>query len=208
MQSHPLRRTGRQLGYETLLIAAKHLADPVTYDACSGALPEIRPFGPVLVHAVDAMTQRVSASAQSVRWTVHDSHLIAYVQAQLGRPPVQASRSPLLTRLKQAWARLQQTGVTASAAVRQDIGARQRGGQLDAQLTQNVARAAAAPGLRTCALASRGAREAHPDHFKSCAACRVPFYCSKEHQTADWPSHNAACKAARKAAQASSAGAA
>jgi hypothetical protein len=63
-----------------------------------------------------------------------------------------------------------------------------------------AAAAAAAPGLRTCALASCGARERHPSHFKSCAACRIPVYCCKEHQTEDWPSHKKACKAARKAA--------
>lgn len=55
------------------------------------------------------------------------------------------------------------------------------------------------PGLRCCALASCGIKEAHPQHFKSCAACRGPVYCCKEHQTADWPRHKAECKAARKA---------
>ena len=57
-----------------------------------------------------------------------------------------------------------------------------------------------APGLRTCALASCGAREAHPTHFKSCAACRTVVYCCREHQ--GWPAHKKACKAARKAAAA------
>jgi hypothetical protein len=61
------------------------------------------------------------------------------------------------------------------------------------------AAAAAAPGLRLCALAACGAREAHPSHFKSCAACRTAAYCCKAHQTEDWPSHKAVCKAARKA---------
>jgi hypothetical protein len=53
--------------------------------------------------------------------------------------------------------------------------------------------------LRTCALPGCGAKEAHPAHFKSCAACRGVVYCSKEHQMVDWRrSHKAACKAARK----------
>jgi hypothetical protein len=64
-----------------------------------------------------------------------------------------------------------------------------------------VAAAAAAPGLRACGLATCDAREAHPSHFKRCAACRRAAYCCKEHQTEDWPSHKAACKAARKAAE-------
>jgi hypothetical protein len=69
---------------------------------------------------------------------------------------------------------------------------------IDAGVSATAA-AAAAPGLRSCGLASCGAREAHLQHFKSCAACRIPVYCCKEHQTEDWPSHKAACKAARKA---------
>ena len=68
-----------------------------------------------------------------------------------------------------------------------------------------TAAAAAAPGLRTCALESCDAREQHPRHFKACAACKAVVYCSKEHQTQDWPAHKAACKAARKAAAAAAA---
>ena len=59
-----------------------------------------------------------------------------------------------------------------------------------------------APGLRTCALPGCGAKEAHPTHFKSCAACRTVVYCCREHQVAGWPSHKKACKVARKAQQA------
>ena len=63
-----------------------------------------------------------------------------------------------------------------------------------------------APGLRTCALPGCGAKEAHPAHFKRCAACRAVVYCSKEHQVQDWPAHKAVCKAARKAKAAEEAG--
>ena len=38
------------------------------------------------------------------------------------------------------------------------------------------------PGLRTCALAGCGAKEAHPSHLKSCAACCRPLYCCMEQQ--------------------------
>ena len=58
-----------------------------------------------------------------------------------------------------------------------------------------------APDLRSCALPGCGAREAHPAHFKSCAACRTVVYCCREHQVAGWPSHKKACKAARTAAE-------
>jgi hypothetical protein len=62
--------------------------------------------------------------------------------------------------------------------------------------------AAAARGLRACALSSCGAREAHVSHYKLCAACGGAAYCCKAHQAEDWPTHKAACKAARKAAAA------
>ena len=68
----------------------------------------------------------------------------------------------------------------------------------DLERTIVAAAAAAAPGLRSCALAGCGARERHPSHFKACAACRAVVYCSKEHQVQDWSAHKAACKAARK----------
>ena len=59
-----------------------------------------------------------------------------------------------------------------------------------------------APDLRSCALAGCGAKEAHPAHFKSCAACRTVVYCCCEHQVAGWPALKKACEAARKAAAA------
>ena len=62
-----------------------------------------------------------------------------------------------------------------------------------------------APGLRRCALASCGAKEAYPQHYKACAACRAVVYCCKEHQLQHWPSHKAACKAVSKATTAAGA---
>jgi hypothetical protein len=62
-------------------------------------------------------------------------------------------------------------------------------------------------GLRRCALASCGAREAHVSHYKLCAACKTVVYCSKAHQAEDWPAHKCACKAARKEAAAAAAAA-
>jgi hypothetical protein len=63
-----------------------------------------------------------------------------------------------------------------------------------------VAAEAAARGQHTCALAGCAAKEVHVSQFKKCGACRTVAYCCREHQVADWPSHKAACKAARKAA--------
>ena len=62
------------------------------------------------------------------------------------------------------------------------------------------ARLAAQGGLRVCALSSCGEREVHAAQFKLCAACKGVVYCCQAHQAEHWPSHKAACKAARKAA--------
>jgi hypothetical protein len=56
----------------------------------------------------------------------------------------------------------------------------------------------AARGLQSCAHC--GAREAHVAHFKRCSACKAVVFCCKDCQLANWPTHKAACKAARKAA--------
>ena len=66
------------------------------------------------------------------------------------------------------------------------------------QLKAAVVATAQSAATRCCALASCGARELHVAHFKACAACKTVVYCSKEHQTQDWPNHKAACKTARK----------
>jgi hypothetical protein len=102
-------------------------------------------------------------------------------------------------RLLDSWQRLQRSGVLQRRDVDRAIQFNHERG--DARLSAHVA-AAAAPGLRSCGLASCGAREAHPAHFKSCSACRGVAYCCKEHQAEHWPAHKAACKAARKAAAA------
>ena len=61
--------------------------------------------------------------------------------------------------------------------------------------TQRQGRAAGPP-LQRCGFASCGVLEPLPAKFKSCAACRRVFYCSKQHQVADWRAgHKAACKA-------------
>ena len=68
---------------------------------------------------------------------------------------------------------------------------------VDAARAVNAGRA-----LRTCALPSCGSVELHPDQFKRCAGCNGAHYCCKEHQVDDWQAHKAACKAARRAAEA------
>ena len=74
--------------------------------------------------------------------------------------------------------------------------------EVELAMTDAARAVASAPELlRSCALASCGAKEAHVKHFSKCAACKTVVYCSKTCQTADWPAHKKACKAARKAAE-------
>ena len=103
-----------------------------------------------------------------------------------------------------AWARLRNSGVLESRGILNAVSSSRTTASLRAH-TAAVQAAMEAPNLRTCALAACGAKEAHPAHYKRCAACGGVVYCSREHQVADWPAHKAACKAARKNAAAESA---
>ena len=101
--------------------------------------------------------------------------------------------------LADAWQQLQRSGVLEMRQVEQQTARlTPPSSTFQAALQSSVS----APDRRTCALDGCGAREAHPAHFKSCAACRAVVYCCREHQVEGWPSHKKACKAARKAAAA------
>ena len=105
----------------------------------------------------------------------------------------------LVQLLAGAWQRLQRSGVLEARHIVYGVKNHAAGKRaFEMALTENMN----APGLRNCALDGCGSKEAHPAHFKSCAACRTVAYCSKEHQVEDWPRHKKACKAARKAAAA------
>ena len=106
--------------------------------------------------------------------------------------------------LASALQRLQRSGVLQARRIEDCIGKIAPGQRAIEAAVQN---SLTPPGLRDCALDGCGAREAHPAHFKSCAACRTDAYCSKEHQVAGWSAHKKACKAARKAAAAEDDGA-
>ena len=85
-----------------------------------------------------------------------------------------------------AWQRLQQSGLLEIRGILDEI----RHGDVAAAATKNqstIKAAMSAPGLRSCGLASCGAREGHPEHFKRCAACRMVVYCCRDHQVEDWP---------------------
>jgi len=106
--------------------------------------------------------------------------------------------------LTAAWERLQRSGVLETRGILNERHRLVAGAYREKTLAA-VDAAMAAPGLRSCALAGCGAKEAHPQHFKRCSACQAVVYCSKEHQVEAWPAHKKACKAARKATAAASA---
>ncbi len=99
-----------------------------------------------------------------------------------------------------AWRRLQSSGVLQRRGILQSLSA------VTAHNTHaavTAAATAAARGLHYfCALHTCGAHEVHASQFKRCSACSGVVYCCKEHQVQDWPAHKAACRAARKAAEA------
>ena len=107
---------------------------------------------------------------------------------------------PLLTG---AWEGLQRSGVLEARHIEENLRQLEEAMEPSVRAQQEaVQKSLTAPGLRRCALDGCGAKEAHPTHFKSCAACRAVVYCCREHQVEGWPSHKTACKAARKAAAA------
>jgi hypothetical protein len=115
----------------------------------------------------------------------------------------QLSRAAWATPLMRAWERAERDGLLGAPIVKAAL---VHGCSLmtahDVSDKAVAAARMAARTLRGCSLAACAARETYPAQFKHCGACKAAAYCSKEHQTADWPAHKAACKAARKAAAA------
>jgi hypothetical protein len=102
-------------------------------------------------------------------------------------------------RILTAWRRLQSSGVLQRRGILQGMSVVTA---YNTHATATAAATAAARGLHFCALRSCGAQEVHASQFKRCSACLSVVYCCKEHQVHDWPAHKAACRAARKAAEA------
>ena len=158
-----------------------------------------------IVHAADLMQLPRShgtnyLGAEVSFWDTFSSAMAT----DLGACGLDARLVQLLT---DAWQKLQRSGVLETRGVLDEI---RRNKQIitnrNEQHEAAIRTAMAAPGLRSCALAGCGAKEAHPQHFKSCAACRTVVYCCREHQVEGWPSHKKACKAACKAKDAASDG--
>jgi hypothetical protein len=112
-------------------------------------------------------------------------------------PAVSDVDEPATKKLCAAWRRVLRSGVLRERGIDKGIDATDQQHQ---RICAAAAADLAAGRLQQCALAGCAACESHASHFKRCGACRTVCYCCREHQVEDWPSHKAACKAARKAA--------
>ena len=153
-----------------------------------------------IVHAVELMQQpqRLDGAAADIEAAFAKS--LRDAVARLGASGLDPRLVQLLVR---AWEQLQRSGVVEARGLE----GRARSSTEQQAIEAMVQSSLNAPGLRRCALDGCGAKEAHPAHFKSCAACRAVVYCCREHQVTGWPGHKKACKAARKAAAAADDGA-
>jgi len=197
------------VGYSAFLRAAYTticlLRNAFAFEAeCSAT--QFEAFTQHVVHAVDLMqlprshgTTPMDAEirfAQRLSSTVvADASGVPYLQTRDLDPR-------LVQLLMDAWQRLQRSGVLETRGILAEAGRLKFNAHRDKTLAA-VSAAKAAPGLRSCALAGCGAKEAHKYHFKICP-CRTVVYCCREHQVEARPSHKKACKAACKAAAAGS----
>ena len=201
-----VRRWAALVGFDNLMHGANNVAQEVfVRQHISDARQRQR--CDMVVAALDAITARSDAAA-------------AAAALAAGRPNtlITSRQSTFITRflefygsvdrstasgaaLAAAWARLEETGLFDAFAGQFNAHTATVNRTAAARDAKRVA-AHAAPQCRGCARAGCGAREPHPSAFKACAACRTVVYCGRDCQTADWPSHKAACKAARKAAEA------
>ena len=185
------------IGYEEFLRAATYISDVLKfahlYEAeCSYA--QFQCFTQHVVHATDLMQQPRRHSGSPMHEEAKFAHSFRTAVAV-----AQGLDASLVQQLEGASQRLHRSGVLETRCLTEVMRSMIFSQQTH---TTRVLNSVTAPGLRSCALPGCGAKEAHPAHFKSCAACRAVVYCCREHQVAGWPGHKKACKAARKAAAA------
>ena len=186
-------------GYDLYLRAATNLLDVLKrahqYAAeCSNV--QFQSFTQFVVHAAELMQQPRGRGDTTMRCEAEFTAELRYIVAQVGDFGLDAR---LVQLLADALQRLQRSGMLQARHIEELNQSNEPEGKA---FIAAVETSLTAPGLRRCALPGCGAREAHPTHFKSCAACRTVVYCCREHQVAGWPGHKNECKAARKAAAA------
>ena len=188
------------VGYETYLEAASSALDVLLcapwYAAdCSGA--QLQFFAQHVVHAVELMQQPRRHGDEGLGSESKFTNMLRGIGALAAASRLDAR---LVQQLADALQRLERSGVLQPRRIDEGIRKNAFRNRAEAQHAA-VTKSLTAPGLRRCALPGCCAKEAHPAHFKSCAACRTVVYCCREHQVTGWPAHKKACKAARKAAE-------
>ena len=185
-------------GYEQVMHAAENVAIVLSvaraYAAeCSGV--QFHAFAQFVVHAAELMQQPRRHEDVVMGNEANFVSALRYAAANAGASGLDAR---LVQLIASAWQQLQRSGVLQTRRIEEAIQC-----ILHTETAYHAAIQSSlnAPDLRSCALPGCGAKEAHPTHFKSCAACRTVVYCCREHQVAGWPSHKKACKAAHKASE-------
>ena len=190
------------VGYHAFLVAGTTAirllsAAPLFDSLCSDA--RMQSFVAVVVNAADMMQQPRVDAAQPMPSEVEFTHLLSDFKDLIVPDELGLDMRPLHA----AWQKLCRSGVLVARKINLELTRM----VYQPDIMNAVDSAAESPDLRSCALQGCGAKEAHPQHFKRCSACKTVVYCCKEHQVEDWPAHKAACKAARKAAGAAAGGA-
>ena len=190
---------GELVGFEMFMRAATHVANVLAcarFFAVECSATQFQSFAQHVVRAAVLMQlpRRHDNAILAIEASFADE--LRYAAAEAGSNGLDAR---LVQLLASAWQRLQRSGVLQARCIEERI---RKDAVKQAELQAAMQSSMTAQGLRTCALPGCGAKEAHPTHFKSCAACRGVVYCCREHQVAGWPSHKKACKAALKAAAA------
>jgi hypothetical protein len=151
-----------------------------------------RAFARTIVRAADLMQQPCPGKAGFVLHT--EAYFVYELRKVIANRDAYGLTPKAVLLLAGTLQRLERSGAVPVRDVEEYISS---GKSTPATFEKAVKASLTASDLRSCALASCGAKEAHPLHFKRCASCRAEVYCSREHQLADWPAHKAACKAAR-----------
>jgi hypothetical protein len=187
------------MGYEThcaaTLLALWALAD-MRAQRTAAAAPHAARMMALLVSGLELAAVPRGEQHRNVG-LAHESVLIDEVSTLMRGASAPRGLAECWQPLLAPWQRLQESGVLQQRPV--DAVNATTYASCDSARAAAVA-AAAAPGLRACALPACGVREAHVSHYKLCGACKTVVYCCKAHQAEHWPAHKAACKAARAAA--------
>ena len=167
-QCHPAMATSlrKQFGYDAFMSTASSVLGVVVNATAIGvslSAAQKDVFAHLVVHGMDLL--------QAHRCRFPTEAEVDFVESlsdffpRLGSRGLDPQLAQLLT---DAWHRLQQSGVLEQRGLLDERG-RLKSSADSKKLDEAAQAALRAPGRRSCALASCGAKEAHPQHYKSCA---------------------------------------